>query len=156
MARSLARRTASSVLEALCEPSTTRSGRSRSGESGGSGSRSKTSSAAEWTVDGTSGSFTLTNRETGRTLSATFPAATGCADYPEAGIDATGTTFKGTDPDGVVQAFEVLTPPVGRNPEELIRQIKAYQHVRATGEVMPSGWQPGDPTLTPAASSYTP
>jgi hypothetical protein len=61
------------------------------------------SSAAEWTVDGTSGSFTLTNRETGRTLPATFPAATGCADYPEAGIDATGTTFKGADPDGVVQ-----------------------------------------------------
>lgn len=54
------------------------------------------------------------------------------------------------DPAGVIQAMEVLTPPVGRNPEELIRQIKAYQHQQATGEVMPSGWQPGDPTLTPS------
>ncbi len=53
------------------------------------------------------------------------------------------------DPDGVVQAMEVLTPPVGRNVSELIRQIKAYQHVRETGEVMPSGWQPGKPTLKP-------
>ncbi len=32
---------------------------------------------------------------------------------------------------------------------ELIRQIKAYQHVREAGEVMPSGWQPGKPTLKP-------
>ncbi len=53
------------------------------------------------------------------------------------------------DPDGIIQAMEVLTPPVGRNPEELIRQIKAYQHVRETGEVMPSGWTPGGTTLTP-------
>ena len=28
-------------------------------------------------------------------------------------------------------------------------QVKAFQHVRATGEVTPSGWQPGRPTLTP-------
>jgi peroxiredoxin (alkyl hydroperoxide reductase subunit C) len=45
--------------------------------------------------------------------------------------------------------MEVLTPEVGRNPEELIRQIKAFQHVRATGEVTPSGWQPGQKTLKP-------
>jgi alkyl hydroperoxide reductase subunit AhpC len=51
------------------------------------------------------------------------------------------------DPDGVVQAMEVLTPPVGRNVSELIRQLKAFQHVRETGEATPSGWQPGKPTL---------
>jgi alkyl hydroperoxide reductase subunit AhpC len=63
-----------------------------------------------------------------------------------------GVNFRGRfliDPDGVVQAMEVLTPPVGRNPLELLRQVKAYQHVRATGEVMPSGWVPGKPTLKP-------
>ena len=32
---------------------------------------------------------------------------------------------------------------------ELIRQVKAFQHVRDTGEVTPSGWQPGEVTLTP-------
>ena len=32
---------------------------------------------------------------------------------------------------------------------EVIRQVKAFQHVRATGEVTPSGWQPGRPTLKP-------
>ena len=55
------------------------------------------------------------------------------------------------DPDGVIQAMEVLTPPVGRKLAETIRQIQAYQHVRATGgkEACPAGWEPGKPTLTP-------
>lgn len=43
--------------------------------------------------------------------------------------------------------MEVLTPPLGRNDAELLRQIKAYQHHRATGEVIPAGWQPGKATL---------
>jgi len=43
----------------------------------------------------------------------------------------------------------VLTPSVGRNFHELVRQVKAYQHSRETGEVMPAGWQPGKPTLKP-------
>ncbi len=53
------------------------------------------------------------------------------------------------DPDGIIQAMEVVTPPVGRHVGELIRQIKAFQHVRATGEVTPAGWKPGKPTLKP-------
>lgn len=64
-----------------------------------------------------------------------------------AGVDIRGRFI--IDPDFVIRAMEVLTPEVGRNPDELIRQIKAFQHVRATGEVMPSGWQPGSPTLKP-------
>ena len=30
-----------------------------------------------------------------------------------------------------------------------MRQVKAFQHVRATGEVTPSGWEPGQVTLKP-------
>jgi alkyl hydroperoxide reductase subunit AhpC len=68
--------------------------------------------------------------------------------YDEAaGVDIRGRFI--IDPDFVIRAMEVLTPEVGRNPDELIRQIKAFQHNRATGEVLPSGWQPGQPTLTP-------
>ena len=68
--------------------------------------------------------------------------------YDEAGgVDIRGRFI--IDPDGVIQAMEVLTPSVGRTVSETIRQIKAFQHVRATGEVMPSGWQPGKKTLTP-------
>jgi alkyl hydroperoxide reductase subunit AhpC len=66
--------------------------------------------------------------------------------------EAAGVNIRGRfiiDPDFKIQAMEVLTPEVGRSVEELIRQVKAYQHVRATGEVTPAGWQPGKPTLTP-------
>ncbi len=63
------------------------------------------------------------------------------------GVDIRGRFI--IDPDGVIQAMEVLTPSVGRNFHELVRQVKAYQHSRETGEVMPAGWQPGKPTLKP-------
>jgi alkyl hydroperoxide reductase subunit AhpC len=55
------------------------------------------------------------------------------------------------DPDGVIQAMEVLTPPVGRRLAETIRQIQAFQHVRKTQgkEATPAGWAPGDATLKP-------
>jgi alkyl hydroperoxide reductase subunit AhpC len=47
--------------------------------------------------------------------------------------EASGVDFRGRfliDPDGVIQAMEVLTPPVGRHVAELTRQLKAFQHVR--------------------------
>ena len=55
------------------------------------------------------------------------------------------------DPDGNVQAFEVLTPPVGRNVNETLRQLQAFQLVRETkgAQATPSGWKPGKITLTP-------
>lgn len=67
----------------------------------------------------------------------------------EAGIDVRGRFI--IDPDGIIQGFEVLTPPVGRNVLETLRQIQAFQHVRATQgtEATPSGWKPGKPTLKP-------
>lgn len=68
--------------------------------------------------------------------------------YDEAaGVDIRGRFI--IDQDFVIRAMEVLTPEVGRNPDELIRQVKAFQHVKATGEVTPSGWQPGQVTLDP-------
>jgi peroxiredoxin (alkyl hydroperoxide reductase subunit C) len=65
----------------------------------------------------------------------------------DAGVDVRGRFI--IDPDFIIRAAEVLTPEVGRSPEELLRQVKAFQHVAKTGEVTPSGWQPGKPTLTP-------
>jgi len=67
----------------------------------------------------------------------------------DAGVELRGRFI--IDPDGVIQAMEVLTPPVGRNIEETIRQTQAFQHVRATkgSEACPSGWKPGKKTLKP-------
>jgi peroxiredoxin (alkyl hydroperoxide reductase subunit C) len=68
---------------------------------------------------------------------------------PENGVDVRGRFI--IDPDGIVQAIEILTPPVGRNVLESLRQIKAFQLVRETegAEATPSGWEPGKPTLKP-------
>ena len=66
--------------------------------------------------------------------------------------EAAGVNIRGRfiiDPDGIIQAMEVLTPSVGRNIKETIRQVKAFQYVRETGEATPSGWEPGKLTLKP-------
>jgi peroxiredoxin (alkyl hydroperoxide reductase subunit C) len=68
----------------------------------------------------------------------------------EAGVETRGRFI--IDPDGNVQAFEVLTPPVGRNVAEALRQIEAFQLVRASKgtEATPSGWKPGKKVLRPS------
>ena len=69
--------------------------------------------------------------------------------YDEAsGVDIRGRFL--IDPDFVIRDSEILTAEVGRNVSELIRQVKAFQHVVATGEVTPSGWRPGKKTLKPS------
>lgn len=68
--------------------------------------------------------------------------------------EAAGVELRGRfiiDPDGIIQAMEVLTPPVGRLLDETIRQVQAYQLVREAkgAEACPAGWKPGKKTLKP-------
>jgi hypothetical protein len=65
-------------------------------------SASTPSGSTVWRVDGTAGSFTITNTATGESTPVTFMAAGGCADYPEGEVDAAGTPFTGSSPEGVV------------------------------------------------------
>ncbi len=67
----------------------------------------------------------------------------------DAGVENRGRFL--IDPDGVIQGYEVLTPPVGRNVNETIRQIQAFQLVRESKgtEATPSGWKPGKKVLKP-------
>ena len=67
----------------------------------------------------------------------------------DAGVETRGRFI--IDPDGVIQGYEVLTPPVGRNVSETIRQLQAFQLVRNSNgtEATPSGWKPGKMTLKP-------
>ena len=54
------------------------------------------------------------------------------------------------DPDGVIQAMEVLTPPVGRvrgvGPADPGVPAGSREH---GAEATPAGWKPGDPVLRP-------
>lgn len=51
------------------------------------------------------------------------------------------------NPDGVIVAEETVAPSVGRNVNELIRQLEAWQHAHTTGEVCPANWRKGKTTL---------
>ena len=67
----------------------------------------------------------------------------------DAGVETRGRFI--IDPEGVVQGYEVLTPPVGRNVNESMRQVQAFQLVRESKgkQATPSGWKPGKLTLKP-------
>jgi microsomal dipeptidase-like Zn-dependent dipeptidase len=59
---------------------------------------------AEWQVTGTGTTgFTMKNLGGGLSKSVRFVPKTGCADYPEAQVDATGATFTGATPTGPVR-----------------------------------------------------
>jgi NADH-dependent peroxiredoxin subunit C len=68
------------------------------------------------------------------------------------GLDLRGTFI--IDPDGVLQATQILNAPVGREFDELVREIQAFQHVRNMkgAEACPTGWKPGKQTLKPGTS----
>jgi peroxiredoxin (alkyl hydroperoxide reductase subunit C) len=55
------------------------------------------------------------------------------------------------DPDGVIQFMEISSEGVGRNATELLRKVRAAQHVRKhPNEVCPAKWEEGDDTLAPS------
>lgn len=65
----------------------------------------------------------------------------------ESGLDHRGRFI--IDPDGIIVGIELTQAGVGRSVGELIRQIKACQYVRSSGEATPGGWEPGKATLKP-------
>ncbi len=65
-------------------------------------------------------------------------------------IEEEGVALRGRflfNPDGICVAQEVQADSVGRNVNEFIRQVEAWQHATKTGEVCPAGWRPGKRTL---------
>jgi len=69
-------------------------------------------------------------------------------------IEEEGQALRGTfilDPEGRIQAYEVHSPGIGRNAEELLRKVQAAQFVAAHGDqVCPAKWKPGEETLKPS------
>ena len=67
--------------------------------------------------------------------------------------EAEGVALRGLfiiNPEGVVQHATVNNLPVGRNVEETLRVLQAFQHVEANpDEVCPANWTPGERTMNP-------
>jgi peroxiredoxin 2/4 len=59
----------------------------------------------------------------------------------EKGISLRGAFI--INPDGVLKSYIVNDTSVGRNADELLRLIKAFQ----TGDLCPASWKPGDKTI---------
>lgn len=51
------------------------------------------------------------------------------------------------DPKGTLRQITCNDLPVGRNVDEIIRLVKAFQFTDEHGEVCPANWQPGDLTM---------
>jgi alkyl hydroperoxide reductase subunit AhpC len=63
-----------------------------------------------------------------------------------------GVAYRATyiiDNKGIVRHSSINDLPVGRNPDEYLRLVKAFQYVDAHGEVCPANWQPGAETMIP-------
>lgn len=64
--------------------------------------------------------------------------------------------FRGTfiiDKSGILRHSSINDLPVGRNPEETLRLVKAFQHVDEHGEVCPANWSPGKKAMDASHTS---
>ena len=68
-------------------------------------------------------------------------------DGPDTGVSLRGTFI--IDPKGILRQATINDLPVGRNVDETLRLIKAFQFHEEHGDVCPANWQPGDKTMKP-------
>lgn len=71
-------------------------------------------------------------------------------EHPEAGV-ALRASFL-IDQAGIVRHQSVNDLPLGRDMDEYLRLLDAWQHFEKHGEVCPAGWQAGDPSMRPDTS----
>lgn len=67
-------------------------------------------------------------------------------------LDGAGIALRGLfliDPQGKIRHSTVNDLPVGRNVDEVLRVIKAFQFVEKHGEVCPANWHEGALTIKP-------
>merc|ERR1712012_164712 len=63
-----------------------------------------------------------------------------------------GLTFRGLfiiDPEGKLRQITVNDLPVGRDVDETLRLVQAFQFTDKHGEVCPAGWKPGKKSMKP-------
>jgi len=71
-------------------------------------------------------------------------------------MEDSGYTLRGLfiiSPTGIIRHATLNDPPVGRNVDEVLRLVQAYQYTDEHGEVCPSGWTPGAATIVPGTTN---
>lgn len=67
------------------------------------------------------------------------------------GFEGTPVSYRGTfyiDKSGIVRHETVNALPLGRNIDEMLRIVDAWQHVEKHGEVCPANWEEGEEAMT--------
>ena len=67
-------------------------------------------------------------------------------------IEDAGIALRGLfiiDPDGNLKSMIVNDLAVGRNVDEILRLVQAFQYTSEHGEVCPANWEPGKDTIVP-------
>lgn len=65
-------------------------------------------------------------------------------------IEEDGIALRGLfliDPKGILRHITVNDLPVGRNVDEVLRVVQAFQYAEENGDVVPCNWKPGKPTM---------
>ncbi|WP_436515495.1 peroxiredoxin [Ekhidna sp. To15] len=84
-----------------------------------------------------------------KTVASNFGVLAGDWSYDEEGnlgFEGTPVAFRGTfyiDKDGIVRHESINDLPLGRNIDEMLRIVDAWQHVQKHGEVCPANWEEG-------------
>ena len=87
--------------------------------------------------------------DTAKTISNNFGVLAGDWNYTEEGeltFEGNPVAYRGTfyiDKEGIVRHATINDLPLGRNIDEMVRIVDAWQHVQKNGEVCPANWTEG-------------
>lgn len=87
--------------------------------------------------------------DSSKTIASNFGVLAGDWNYNEDGelaFEGAPVSYRGTfyiDKEGVVRHETINDLPLGRNIQEMVRVVDAYQHVQEHGEVCPANWEEG-------------
>ncbi|MBV6647848.1 MAG: peroxiredoxin [Cyclobacteriaceae bacterium] len=87
--------------------------------------------------------------DTAKTVSSNYGVLAGDWNYDEEGslvFEGAPIAYRGTffiDKSGVVRHETINDLPLGRNIDEMLRVVDAWQHVEKFGEVCPANWEEG-------------
>ena len=96
-----------------------------------------------------------------KTVSSNFGVLAGSYSQNEKGeltFDGEGIAYRGTfliDKEGIVRHEVINYFPIGRNIEETLRVVDAWQHVQKYGEVCPANWEEGQEAMQATRESVS-
>ena len=92
--------------------------------------------------------------DSSKTIASNFGVLAGDWNYTEEGeltFEGAPIAFRGTfytDKEGIVRHETINDLPLGRNIDEMLRVVDAWQHVQKHGEVCPANWEEGKDAMS--------